>query len=124
MNSNEEPAGLAPEVPVGQDVISSLVALPPKALVTEAGLAKAFGVTTRTVRRMVARGELPPPIRLTGKSTWIAERILAHLDARAECAAREADREARRIRAIEIAAAQAVKSSSGVQERLPDSKKA
>ena len=77
-----------------------LAELPPKALLDETALAAALGVTKRTVRRMVTRFELPPPVALAGRSTWIAERVLAHLDARAERAARKADQEARRVEMI------------------------
>lgn len=81
-------------------VLTGLANLAPKSLVTEEGLAAIFQVTPRTIRRMVTRNELPPPVRLSGKPTWIAERIMAHLDARAERATQEADREERRRRAL------------------------
>ncbi|MCZ7648219.1 MAG: hypothetical protein M5U26_23665 [Planctomycetota bacterium] len=81
-------------------VLNGLASLAPKTLVTEEALAAIFQVTPRTIRRMVARNELPPPVRLSGKPTWIAERIMSHLDARAERAAQEADREERRRRAL------------------------
>ena len=64
--------------------------LPPGAIVTEEALARMFGVTRRTVRRMVGRFELPPPIRLSGRSVWLVGRILSHIEAAAERAEREA----------------------------------
>src|SRR4051812_9724729 len=78
-------------------IITRLAELPAKALLDEQAVADIFGVAKRTVRRMVARFELPPPVLLAGRSTWIAERIIAHVEARAERAARKAEQEARRI---------------------------
>lgn len=78
-------------------VLVGLANLPPKALVDEYALAGAFCVTPRTIRRMIARHELPPPIRVAGRSQWLVDRVLSHLDARAERAAREAEREEARL---------------------------
>jgi excisionase family DNA binding protein len=40
-------------------------------------VAKYLGVTTRTVRNLVKRGVLPPPIRLGRKQFWL-KRNFAH----------------------------------------------
>ena len=93
----------APANPTTPKIVLALAELPAKALVDERALAAALAVTQRTVRRMVARFELPPPILLAGRSTWIADRVLAHLEARAARAARRAEQEERRIAAIGIA---------------------
>lgn len=81
-------------------LITGLADLPAKAMLDEDVLAQVLVVSKRTIRRMVARFELPPPIALAGRSTWIADRVLAHIEARAECAARKAELEARRIEAL------------------------
>ena len=81
-------------------LIEALAALPDKAIVDETRLASVFGVTCRTVRRMVSRYELPPPVQLAGRSCWIAGRILRHIESTAERAEREAERDARRLRAM------------------------
>jgi len=78
-------------------VIVALAKLPERAVVDEAALARALGVSKRTLRRMVARFEMPPPVRLAGRSTWIVGRVLAWFEARAERAARDAERMARRL---------------------------
>ena len=75
----------------------ALARLPAAAILDESRLAGALCVTPRTVRRMVTRHELPPPVRLAGRSCWLAGRVLAHIDAACERAAREATREADRI---------------------------
>ena len=36
-------------------------------------IAKYFGVSTRTVRNLIMRGELPPPIRIGRKQFWLKE---------------------------------------------------
>ena len=71
-------------------VIQELAELPPQTLIDEAGLAATLRVTTRTIRNMVSRFELPQPITLAGRSTWLAGRILDYLDRAAERAEREA----------------------------------
>lgn len=52
-------------------------------IVDQLDLAGYFGCTDRTIRSMVARGELPPPLRLGGKSRWIAGNIRTWLADRA-----------------------------------------
>ena len=75
----------------------ALARLPEKTILDERQLAATISVSPRTIRRMVARFELPPPIRLGGHSVWFAGRVLAHLENAAERAAREAERQAARI---------------------------
>jgi predicted DNA-binding transcriptional regulator AlpA len=69
-------------------IIGGLAALPEKALVPERELAAIFYVSQRTIQRMVGRNELPPPVRLGGKSMWIVGRVLAHIEGTAENAER------------------------------------
>lgn len=72
--------------------ITRLAELPEKAIVDEAKLAEICSVTTRTIRNMVARGELPPPMPFGGRATWIVGRILTWIDERAQKIEREAKR--------------------------------
>ena len=90
----------AAEPQVAQGVMDGLAVLAPKTLVSEHALANAFCVSARTIRRMVSRHELPPPVRIAGRATWVVERILAHIDARAARAAQDAEREERRLKAL------------------------
>jgi predicted DNA-binding transcriptional regulator AlpA len=105
MNDEPEPSTRAPapmnpapeagpEVPATapQGVYDALAKLPDKALVTETALAALLHMGKRTIRRMVSRHELPPPVRFAGHSTWLAGGILEHFQARAERAARDAER--------------------------------
>ena len=75
-------------------LITRLAELPAQALLDEAALADALGVTKRTVRRMVGRHELPPPVQFAGRSTWQAGAILRRFEALADQAAKAADRRA------------------------------
>ena len=94
----ETPPTLArPEASASTAALDTLARLPEQAILDEARLAGALGVTCRTVRRMVTRHELPPPVRLAGRACWLAGRVLAHIDASCERAARDATREADRI---------------------------
>ena len=74
-----------------------LAKLPVRAIVDQSRLAKMLQVTPRTIRRMVSRRELPPPIRVARRSTWLAGNILKHFEVAAERAEREAEQEARRL---------------------------
>ncbi len=74
--------------------------LPAKSLVDEAALAAGLGICKRTVRAMVVRGELPPPVRYGGRAMWMAGRVLAHFEIQAERAAQEAERAAERTRRL------------------------
>ncbi len=75
-------------------LITKLAELPERTVLDEAELADVLGVQKRTVRRMVQRGELPPPVRFGGRSTWQIGGILRHYEARADKAARDAERQA------------------------------
>ena len=78
-------------------LIEVLALLPEKAMLDESKLAESLRVTTRTVRRMVSRFELPPPIPLGGRSVWMAGRILQHFEDAMERAGQRAVKEQQRI---------------------------
>ncbi len=79
-------------------LVETLAELPAKAILDENQLATIFGVRPRTVRRMVSRFELPPPIKLAGRSVWLVGKVLTHIETAADKAAEEAVRRARRLR--------------------------
>ena len=79
------------------DVVAELGQLPPGAVVTEAAMARMFDRHPVSIKRAVARGELPAPTRLLGGNVWTAGAILRFLEARQEGAAKEREREARRF---------------------------
>ena len=62
-------------------LVRSLAALPVRSILDEAKLAHLLGVTTRTVRRMVGRFELPTPVSLGVKSVWMDGRVLEDIEA-------------------------------------------
>jgi len=75
----------------------TLAKLPEKALLDETALAAAFGVTPRTVRRMVGRHEIPPGVPLAGKTVWMAGKVLAFLEAKLDRMQASAQRRAAHI---------------------------
>ena len=82
-------------------VVVALANMPEKAIITETALARVLAVTTRTIRRMVQRNEIPPAVNLAGKSVWFAGNVLSHLQSRAERVAKDAERRhAARLRLI------------------------
>lgn len=80
-------------------VIDTLARMEARTLLNEIALAHALGVSTRTVRRLVVRNEIPPGVKLGARRVWLAGDVLGHVQRRADKAAREAERTARRIEA-------------------------
>jgi len=68
--------------------------------VDETALASLLDVSKRTIRRMVARHELPPPVRFGGRSTWQVARVVAWFDRRADRLERQARRQADRTEGV------------------------
>jgi hypothetical protein len=62
--------------------LSDLASLPEKSLLDERTLAKAFGVSTRTIKRWVQRGDLCSPTRMGARNFWLAGRIRSHVEDR------------------------------------------
>lgn len=81
-------------------LIVELALLPPGALLDECAMAEVFSVTKRTIRRMVTKREVPPPICLAGRATWVAGSVVQHITDRVDDAAKRASREARRLDAV------------------------
>ena len=90
--------GEAPAAGGAGVLIDALARLPAMAILDEAALAKALHVAPRTLRRMVNRWQLPPPVPLGGRSVWFAGRVLAHIEAAAIRAEKDAERDARKFR--------------------------
>ena len=78
-------------------VIAALGELQSGAVVTEEGVAQLFGRCAASVKRAVARGELPPPTRLFGSSAWTVGVLVGHIESRLHQAAAEAQRLASKI---------------------------
>ena len=79
-------------------VLTQLAEYAPGTLLSQSALADALGVSPRTLRRLVARGEVPQGIRLGGRKVWLAETVFKYLSERAERQARESERQAARLR--------------------------
>ncbi|MFZ2655697.1 MAG: hypothetical protein WAX69_12270 [Victivallales bacterium] len=78
-------------------LVDELAKFPEKTIVDEGKLASILKITPRTLRRMVLRAELPPPISLGGRSIWLSDRILVYLNAAAELAEKESLNQIKRI---------------------------
>ncbi len=63
-----------------------LIELPSKKTITRAELAEIFGKSPKTIRRWVAKGDLPQPARAGRSSFWTAGEILDHIRKRQETA--------------------------------------
>lgn len=70
---------------------------PPETLLDQEALAQALDVSPRTLRRMVARFELPPGMTLGGRKVWIVRKVLEYLTERAEELARKAGQAAAKL---------------------------
>ena len=78
-------------------VIAVLGQLGPGAVVTEEGLAKLFQRHASSVKRAIRRGELPPPTRIFGGNAWTVGCLVRHFESRQSDAAKEREREPRRL---------------------------
>ncbi len=78
-------------------IVRELGDLPDKALVTERALADMFCRCPTSIKRAVERGELPPPVRIFGKSFWTAGALIDHVEARLAEAKRKAEEESERL---------------------------
>ena len=81
-------------------VIAALGELQPGAVVTEEGVAQLFGRCATSVKRAVARGELPPPTRIFGSSAWTVGVLVGHIENRLKEAAAEAKAVERKLRQL------------------------
>jgi predicted DNA-binding transcriptional regulator AlpA len=77
--------------------VAELGRLPAGTILDERELARLFGCCRASVKRAVARGELPEPVRMFGRPCWTAGRILEHVADRLAAAQKEAEREAARL---------------------------
>jgi len=93
-----EGVGLAAGPATG--IMTGLCGLDPDALLDAKALAFALRVCDRTLRRMVRRHELPPPVSFGGRGRWLAGAVLSHFKARAARAEKEAAREIARLKAL------------------------
>ena len=78
-------------------VVSDFAELEKGTFVNTQFVADAFNVTPRTVRRMINRYELPPPITFGNRSGWFVEHLLDYFDRISEYHIEEAENERRRI---------------------------
>jgi hypothetical protein len=92
----QEPQETTPDV----KIMTALAVLPAQALVSEHALARLFQRDVTSVKRAVARGELPPPVPLFGRNVWTAQALLEHISARLAAAAQEAARTTHRLNAL------------------------
>ena len=97
-------------------VLVRLAELPAQTILDEQALAGCLQITRRTVRRMVRRFELPPPVEFGGRSTWMAGRVLEHVARRAERAARAAEREEQRLSMLSAGGAHGRARGKGAEE--------
>jgi predicted DNA-binding transcriptional regulator AlpA len=77
-------------------IITALGKLPAGAIISEPALATMMSKHRVSIKRAVARGELPPPVKLFTNPVWTAGSILAHLQKRLDAAAQDAERTRRR----------------------------
>ncbi len=78
-------------------VLDGLSKCPAGTLLNERALADCLAVSPRTVRRMVAHGQLPAGIKLGGRRIWIAEKVMEFLVSRSDDLATEARKRAFRF---------------------------
>lgn len=78
-------------------IIRELGTLAPGAIIYEDALARMAGKCLVSIKRAIARGELPPPTRFLGRNAWTAGSIIRHIEKRLEQAAREAEKKKQEV---------------------------
>ncbi len=101
--SGESPAivqgdTLTPDSDGAGIVLTRLAEMNERTILDEAALADALGIVKRTVRRMVSRFELPPPMRIAGRSRWFAGKVLDWFEAEADRQTKKAEAKAAKLR--------------------------
>lgn len=87
----------SPERKDSWGVLRDLGQMEPSTIIREKALAEMFGCHPVTIKRTVARGELPPPVRLNGKPCWTVRSIIEHIEERLRAAKTAAAAEAERL---------------------------
>jgi len=80
--------------------ISKLSEISEKTMLNQRAMAEIFCVSKRTIRRMVSRFEIPPPVHIGGQSMWVAGKVIEHIEAQAERLARDAKRRADKLKRV------------------------
>lgn len=83
-------------------ILRDLGQMEPETIIREQALAEMFGCHPQTIKRSIARGELPPPVRMNGKPCWTVRSILEHIEERLSKAKKEAEEEAARIARMHV----------------------
>ncbi len=83
-----------------QGIIRELGDLPGDAVISQDGLAKILGKHPVSIKRAVARHELPEPVRLLGKRVWTVDSLRRHIADRLEKARQNTLRTERRISSL------------------------
>lgn len=96
--ANEVGENSGQEIPFG--IVSELGKLGPGAVISEQALAQLFHRHPVSIKRAVARGELPPPTRLLGGPVWTAGAIIQHLEKRLQTAAKEAEKQEQKMKQL------------------------
>ena len=80
------------------EIVAELGELGAGAIISESALAKLLRRHQASVKRAVARGELPQPVRLLGQPVWTVGVIVKFLEKRLADAAREEENMRARIK--------------------------
>jgi len=81
-------------------LVTTLGDLPGGTIITRKRLAKMLERHEVSIDRAVKRGELPPPVRFCGAPTWTVKAIMEHLNNRLAKAAKEVEKDSRRLHAL------------------------
>jgi len=97
---NENPGTNDGTIPEGFAPMLGLGFFQPADVLNEQILASLLNRCPTTIKRMVAKGELPPPIKLAGAKCWTVQVLSDHFARRLAEAARERERLGGKLRAL------------------------
>jgi predicted DNA-binding transcriptional regulator AlpA len=93
---------VAPSVGVSEGYcVTALALLPANTLMDDRALATSLRISTRTLSRMVVKGQLPNGVKLGGRRVWMAGKIVEYISAAADRLAAEARRQSIRFAGVE-----------------------
>ena len=70
-------------------MIDELFKMDEKTIISIHEMAKIFQKSSLSVRRAVQRNELPPPVKLLGRDSWLVGNILKHFSNRLDTAKKQ-----------------------------------
>lgn len=81
-------------------MIEELLKLDERTIINIGDVAKISKVSPMSIHRAIQRGELPKPVKILGRDSWLVGHILRHINKRLEQAQEKAEEENKRLKCL------------------------